>query len=133
LGKGWGWAFAQTQQTYYDADKKIKKEIFHTKKVSGKTVKDGLYQIYYEKNPTSLILNPTSLLWQEGNYKDDKLSGEWKTYFNNGQLKQTVNYVNNLRQGNSKIYYDDGTLYQELIYKDDKMDGKNIFHLNTEK
>ncbi len=111
----------QTQQaetTFYDADKKIKKEIFHTKNVSGKNIKDGLYQIYYKNGKT----------WQEGNFKEDKLNGEWKIYFNNGQLKQTLNYENSLRQGKSKVYYDDGIIYQELNYKDDKMDGKNIFH-----
>src|SRR5438876_686616 len=95
----------QTEKTFYDSDKKIKKEIFHTKKNSGKDIKDGLYQIYYQNGK----------MWQEGNYKNDKLTGEWKTYHPNGKIKQELIYLDGLRQGNSKIYYEDGSLYQELF------------------
>src|ERR1035437_1244786 len=78
----------QTEKTFYDKEKKNNKEISHIKKVSGKIIKDGLYQIYYENGK----------IWQEGNYKDDKLNGEWKIYYNNGQLKQILFYENGLSE-----------------------------------
>src|SRR3974377_498643 len=108
----------QTVQTFYDAEKKIKKEIYHTKQITSKNEKDGLYQIFFENGKN----------WQEGDFKEGKLEGEWKIFYPNGTLKQTLHYSKGLRQGNSKIYYDDGGLFQEPIYKDDKLNGKIIFY-----
>ena len=107
----------QTQTTYYDAAKKVRKESFSTKTIGGKPVKHGPYRIYYEN----------SKLWQEGNYRNDTLVGEWTVYFPNGLRKQTVTYKNGLRNGKSFTFYEeDGSLYQELIYLNDLLHGKII-------
>lgn len=113
----------QTEQTFYDAEKKIKRENYHTKKSGDTIIKEGTYRIFYKNGK----------IWQEGNYKDGKLEGLWKTFHENGKLKQEVTYKNNLREGSSVIYYDDGLLYQELFYKNDLLEGKvHIYHPYTE-
>jgi len=40
----------------------------------------------------------------------------YKSYHDNGQLFQEVNYVDGLKQGIYKLYYYDGQLYEEVNY-----------------
>ena len=42
------------------------------------------------------------------NYKNDKLNGEYKSYYANGQLEIICNYKNNEREEEYKRYYENG-------------------------
>lgn len=46
-----------------------------------------------------------------------------KKYYNNGNLKSEINYINNIREGNAKFYYENGNLKEELNYDNGKVDG----------
>lgn len=46
-----------------------------------------------------------------------------KEYYENGELKEEINYRNGKREGMSKWYYETGVLKGERNYKEDKLDG----------
>lgn len=56
-------------------------------------------------------------LQSEGTY-DDKvtMSGEWKYYYENGQLKESVNFKNNVEDGNFTEYHENGKIKTEGTY-----------------
>lgn len=64
-------------------------------------------------------------LWGSGYLTaDDKPTGEWKTYYENGNLQQLVNYKNGEPAGEAKFYYESGKIQQISIYKDGKLEGE---------
>ncbi len=62
----------------------------------------------------------------EGTYKDDKLDGPVKWYYDNGQLREEGTYNNGKRDGLWKFYHqfysihNNGQLKEERTYKNDK-------------
>ncbi len=58
----------------------------------------------------------------EVNYIDGLQQGIFKLYYINGQLWNEVNYINGLRQGILKSYHSNGQLWDELNY----IDGKKV-------
>lgn len=65
---------------------------------------NGEYQTYY-----SVIVDGESILEESGFYTEDKRTGIWKKYYENGQLNELIDYTT----GQSEKYERDGT----LIYK----------------
>ncbi len=53
-----------------------------------------------------------------GNYKNNKIEGECKLYYDNGYLEQIHNYKNNKIEGEDKLYQKNGDLLIKIIYKD---------------
>jgi antitoxin component YwqK of YwqJK toxin-antitoxin module len=56
--------------------------------------------------------------YQIFSYKDDKLNGECKTYYDNGQLKEIYSYNDGLMNGMYKSYYENGQLHKICSYID---------------
>ena len=45
-----------------------------------------------------------------------KKEGAYKSYYNNGQLYEEVNYIDDLKEGVYKSYHDNGQLIVEVNY-----------------
>ena len=50
------------------------------------------------------------------NYFYDELHGSYKTYYENGNLKEETTYVDGVKTGTSKKYNEDGSLAKEIEY-----------------
>jgi len=111
---------------------------------------NGVTRIYYPG--TTNILN-------EGNISGNKINGVWRTYYESGNLKSAVNYLNGTLNGISYFYFDDevntvateinfendviidsykefydnGAQKAVLTYKDAKANGKAEFYYKTGK
>jgi antitoxin component YwqK of YwqJK toxin-antitoxin module len=49
-----------------------------------------------------------------------KENGIYKSYWENGQIGEEVNYIDGLKQGIFKSYYRNGQLWKEVNYIDGK-------------
>ena len=81
------------------------------------SIKDGYY-IEYDKNDSSKIL-------QEGEYKNNKLDGEWKVY-KSEQIVISKMYVDDKLDGNWLEFYSDGKKKLISKYKNNKLHGEYI-------
>jgi hypothetical protein len=59
----------------------------------------------------------------EGNFKNDKPEGLWKSYHENGQLWEEGNFKDGKKEGLWKMYYENGQLWEEGNFKDGKKEG----------
>lgn len=59
----------------------------------------------------------------EGTYKDGKLDGLYKSYYENGNLKREENYKDGELDGIAKWYHENGNIGEEKNYKNGKLDG----------
>ena len=105
-------------------------------------------EVFYRKLYLSYGTNKEVTLTWEGDIKDDKIHGVWKSYldgdqldqernykegnldgiqkwwwYDNGQLASESNYKDGYEDGLSKKWYDNGQLKSERNYKDGKEDG----------
>lgn len=60
----------------------------------------------------------------EGPYRDNKKTGVWLEYFDNGKIKMKATYVNGDPNGYVKLYYENGNLKEEGIWRDYKWQGE---------
>ena len=51
-----------------------------------------------------------------------KKNGIYKSYYDNGQLREEVNYINGKENGILKTYHENGQLWKEVNY----IDGKKV-------
>ena len=59
------------------------------------------------------------------------MTGLWKYYYESGQLKEEVNFANNLENGLYKKYHENGTLAAEGEYKAEIENGLwKYYHAN---
>jgi antitoxin component YwqK of YwqJK toxin-antitoxin module len=65
---------------------------------------------------------------KEGKYESDRKTGIWKTYYENGNLKSEITYINNIADGYAKIYYENGKISEEGTWKGIKWVGKYLFY-----
>ena len=56
-------------------------------------------------------------LVESGIYKDDKKNGKWIEYYENGNIRSEVTYLNGEPNGYAKLYYDSGTPSEEGIWQ----------------
>lgn len=84
--------------------------------------KSGAYKSYYANGR----------LWTTGYYLEGEIpDGEWKSFYNNGQLGYHYLYENGKQIGESLLYYKDGTLKEKAFYIDGKRHGPySYFHKN---
>ena len=68
-------------------------------------------------------------------YKNDKLNGKAKGYYESGASWWEMTYKEGHRHGRSRAFYEDGKVWKELNFKDGKLDGvvkvydgKNLSH-----
>jgi len=81
--------------------------------------KNGIIQEYFDGNNLKkyFIFN-------------DKKEGEYKHYWENGQLREICNYKDGKKEGTYKEYYENGQLREIYNYKDEKKEGKCIKYYN---
>ena len=53
-------------------------------------------------------------------YIDNKLNGEYESYYRNGKLSCKCTYIDDKLNGEYKSYYDDGKLFCTCTYIDGK-------------
>lgn len=54
---------------------------------------------------------------EEGDYIDNKKTGKWTFYFNNGQIKHILTFVNNKPEGEAIFYYKNGKIREKGLWK----------------
>jgi len=67
---------------------------------------DGPYKTYHRNGNVELA----------GEYISGVMTGEWKGFYDNNQLKEVVRFENNMEQGPFKEYYMNGNLKAEGAY-----------------
>ena len=80
-------------------------------------LRDGLF---YEKFTDILFTGKVNGKIQ-GKISKGKREGEWLWYWENGQLKEKVNYKDGKKEGEQLRYYENGKLEKSEIYKDGKL------------
>ena len=71
---------------------------------------------------------------EEGNYIDNRKTGVWKKYFEDGILQNEITYQNSRPNGYAKVYYSNGKLKEEGIWQGNKWVGEyKLYHENGEK
>jgi antitoxin component YwqK of YwqJK toxin-antitoxin module len=58
-------------------------------------------------------------------YEDGKKEGEYKSWYDNGQLYTQGLYKDGKKEGEHKIWHDNGQLYTQGLYKDGKKEGEH--------
>lgn len=87
-------------------------------KMVGKT-REGQWKYYHNGSNKIMMIE---------NYKNDKLDGEQKTFFDNGQLTEQTFYKNGRREGKRLIYSEEGKLMKEFTYEDDLLHGVTKYY-----
>jgi antitoxin component YwqK of YwqJK toxin-antitoxin module len=85
---------------------------------------DQIYKDYYDDAQTLKI---------EGMIHKNQPNGVWKTFYESGRIKNSINYKDGLIQGEAYFYYDDDqkTPQAEAYFNNDQLQGKYIeFHEN---
>lgn len=99
-----------TWSTYY------KGNLVATVSFNDQNLKSGPAKQYYWSDDSPLKI--------EENFINDKLEGEVKEYYENGNISYIGNYVNGERTGSWQYFYlDDNKLYSKSNYVNDKLEG----------
>ncbi|WP_282031730.1 energy transducer TonB [Winogradskyella eximia] len=105
-----------------EEDTYIKRSYYNSGKLKTLSeVGNGYYKEYLE-NGKLLI---------ESSYRDYELFGQWKRYYENGQLEWMVVYKYGYRDGLYKHYYQNGDLKLEGNLSKDKVDGEEKRYLTN--
>jgi antitoxin component YwqK of YwqJK toxin-antitoxin module len=124
--------FTGVVRTYYDTEKtKLQEEYFiHNGK------KEGIYKVYDYSTGLVIIENNyingkkegisqefyNGNIFIETNYKNDKKYGTGTIYYENGNIRETIEYENEhgLKHGENKEYDENGNLIKETTWLLDK-------------
>jgi hypothetical protein len=88
-----------------------KSRIFNYDPITGK--QNGLYEEYILLKDKDGNTTPKIIISKTGNYLQDKQIGEWKEFFENGKLKQKINFAT----GESELYDENGELLNKTFKK----------------
>ena len=55
------------------------------------------------------------------NYINGKKEGEYKLFYENGEIREIILYENGLKHGESKTFYETGEIYSNIKYKYDDL------------
>jgi len=104
-------------------------------------VNDGYYQSFYQSTGKISETGTASNHTLGGNwtryYESGKLefrhiingNSKWRiSYYEPGQLKDSISYLNNKRNGLAKFWHDNGNLYEVSNWLNGKKNGLEIFH-----
>lgn len=92
-------------------------------------VKTGYWMIY---NRTKKLADYTEdQLIEEGSYVNNRKMGLWKSYYNNGKIKNEITFVNGRANGYSKFYYKSGILSEEGNWVNNKWNGNYKFYFEN--
>ncbi|WP_375587441.1 hypothetical protein [Flagellimonas aurea] len=90
----------------------------------GKIISEGLYDIKGGKVGKWKYYTSHGVLSDEGNYEDNKLSGEYKKFYGNGELLSVSPYTNDTLNGYYAEYHLNGKLKSQGWYKDNLQHGE---------
>ena len=96
-------------QEWYDTGKKQFERNYDDDKLN------GLCKDFYNDDNNNIKI--------ECNYKNNKLHGQYMSFYNNNNIKTECTYKNEKLYGLHKTYYDNKQIYIECNYNNDKMDG----------
>ena len=65
---------------------------------------------------------------EEGNYTDDKKTGQWTFYYNNNNVKHVLTYANNRPDGYAVFYYENGNKREEGTWINNKWVGDYTYY-----
>jgi len=68
--------------------------------------------------------NETNQLKEEGNWKNGYKHGEFKTYYQSGNIKETYSFIKDLLDGEYKSMYENGQSKKYEIWAQGKIDGE---------
>lgn len=71
---------------------------------------------------------PGGTMRYEGSFLDDKPTGEWKRYHENGKLKAVLSYRPGSSRAFASLYDEDGKLYARGIFEDTRRDSTWNFY-----
>lgn len=86
---------------YLEQDFKVAKDNQESHTPTPESTFAGEYRTFYETG---------NLIKQRGQYVAGAMNGEWKKYYQNGQLAETVTFVDNLENGPFKEWHENGNL-----------------------
>lgn len=91
------------------------------------------YRMGKEHGKTTYFYDNPNTLEMEVEMKNGKRNGEFRRYFENGNLDTHCVYVNDSIEGVQTIFSPDGKKVQESTYKNGRLDGMyKAYHLNGE-
>jgi antitoxin component YwqK of YwqJK toxin-antitoxin module len=64
---------------------------------------------------------PDGKIAKLGHHNGKERHGEYTEWYDNGNMKMTVNYINGKKEGVEKRWSNDGHLFSDVYYKDDKL------------
>lgn len=79
-----------------------------------------------KKDGEEIFYNDDSEEIQITFFKQDKLHGEYKEFYDKKILKFSVNYENGLKQGSAKWYHNNKILARQVNFSDDKRNGEEL-------
>ncbi len=68
----------------------------------------------------------TGELRAQGQFANDRQNGEWKFYFQDGKTEQTGNFNNGVMEGEWKWYFPSGNILREEVYAKSKPNGMSV-------
>lgn len=71
----------------------------------------------------SVSYHPNGKVAVEAPYKNGKLDGVFRSYYENGKVWQTVGYLDGIEEGFSVTYYENGSKKIKEVYKNGILDG----------
>lgn len=100
--------------TFYTVEGKLESKGL----MNGKN-REGKWLYYHEDGKTVM---------SEEMYKNGKLNGPYRTFYNSGKPTEVANYVDGLLDGNYKKYAIKGHIYQDFNYRAGKLNGPAIYY-----
>jgi antitoxin component YwqK of YwqJK toxin-antitoxin module len=88
--------------------------------------KQGWWKVYNEDGKYKGYEN--GQLVEEGEYVDNRKTGVWTKYYPNGNKKHELTFANNIANGYAKIYYRNGQLQEEGIWKMNRWFGQYKYY-----
>jgi antitoxin component YwqK of YwqJK toxin-antitoxin module len=73
-------------------------------------------------------------LKETGNYQEGEKVGFWKTYYKHGTIKHEITYSDGSAKGPARFYYRDGTIWEEGYWDETHWKGEyDLYHANGQK
>lgn len=72
--------------------------------------------------------NASKIVMTSENYKNGKLHGIKKVFYDDGSLAEIINYTNGKKEGNYKRFAINEKVLEDLNYKDDELHGEATFY-----
>ncbi|MBN1307078.1 MAG: toxin-antitoxin system YwqK family antitoxin, partial [Chitinispirillaceae bacterium] len=110
--------------SYYKRGKIPRRTVFYFE--DGTLQSDQYFGKTGKPDSIKVIYAPSGQKIQETFYKDEKLNGTDKSWYDDGTLKSEASYIDDMPQGTTYSYFKNGKKASETPYKDGKKEGQEI-------